>query len=114
MHPIVIPGRPLLLRIADEVHLVLETQPTKFAILFAVAFLSCTVAVDLRSRMWIDELYTLQMAQQASLGDIVRATLEGADGAPPLYAIIVHVILPVVRNEALAVRLPSTLGFCRM
>ena len=74
-----------LLRIADAVHLVLEKQPTKFAVLFSIVFLSCTIAIDLRSRMWIDELYTLQMAGQASPGDIVRATLGGsADGAPPL------------------------------
>ena len=67
-----------LLRIADAVHLVLEKQPTKFAVLFSIVFLSCTIAIDLRSRMWIDELYTLQMAGQASPGDIVRATLGGA------------------------------------
>jgi len=103
-----------LLRIADGVHLALEKQPAKFAVLFAIVFLSCAIAIDLRSRMWIDELYTLQMARLASSGDIVRATLEGADGAPPLYAILVHAILPVVRSEALAVRLPSTLGYCGM
>ena len=103
-----------LQRIADGVHLALEKQPAKFAVLFAIVFLSCTIAIDLRSRMWIDELYTLQMARLTSSGDIVRATLEGADGAPPLYAILVHAILPVVRSEALAVRLPSTLGYCGM
>jgi len=55
-----------LLRIADGVHLALEKQPAKFAVLFAIVFLSCTIAIDLRSRMWIDELYTLQMARQAT------------------------------------------------
>jgi hypothetical protein len=63
--------------------------------------------------MWIDELYTLHTARQASIGEIVKATMEGGD-APPLYPIPVHAILPWVRHEALAVRLPSTLGFCGM
>jgi hypothetical protein len=69
---------------------------------------------DLRTPMWLDELYTLEMAHQAGPGSIVKATLQGADGAPPLYAIIVQSILPVVRNEALAVRLPATAGYWGM
>src|SRR6185369_10568255 len=39
---------------------------------------------------------------------------DGMDGAPPLYPIFVSALLPVIRNEALAVRLPSTLGYGAM
>ena len=64
--------------------------------------------------MWADELLTLQIAQQASPGEIVKATLEGCDGSPPIYAMTVNAILPLLRREALAVRLFATLGCCSM
>ena len=70
--------------------------------------------MDLKTRMWVDEIYTLYMSQQSSPGEIVKATMEGCDAAPPLYSIIVHAIPPWVRPEALAVRLPATLGYCGM
>lgn len=54
------------------------------------------------------------MAHLRTLHDIVDATLAGSDGAPPLYAAIVHLILPVIKNEALATRLPATVGFSVM
>ena len=76
--------------------------------------LACAAVRCVRDKMWIDELYTLHMSQQASPGEIVKATLEGCDGAAPLYAMIVHAILPWAPQEALAVRLPSALGFCGM
>ena len=36
------------------------------------------------------------------------------DASPPLYPIIAHWLLPIVQNDALAVRLPATLGYCAM
>jgi hypothetical protein len=84
------------------------------ASLFLLLFLACSIERDLRARMWFDELCTLYVAMLASPGAIVRATQDGCDGAPPLYAIVVHYMLPVIRNDALAVRLPATLGFCGM
>jgi hypothetical protein len=84
------------------------------SVALVLVMMACGVGLDLRKKMWIDELYTLHMAQQASFGEIVKATLEGCDGAPPLYAMIVHVVLPWTHSDGLAVRLPSTLGFCGM
>jgi hypothetical protein len=103
-----------LSRSADAVESALHAHFWRLAVLFGVVLLACSITEDLRKKMWIDELYTLYMARQASLTEIVKATQEGCDGVPPLYAMIVHAILPWVRNEALAVRLPSTLGFCAM
>ena len=81
---------------------------------FTAVFLACSISIDLRMKMWIDELYTLIMAQQAGAIQIVKATWEGCDGMPPLYAILVHAILPLMPSQELAVRLPATLGFCAM
>ena len=85
-----------------------------WAVLFVVLFLACSLAKDVRTPMWTDELLTLYVSQQAGAAEIVKATLEGSDGAPPLYAMMVRAILPVVGHQAAAVRLPATLGYCGM
>src|SRR5438270_6839778 len=60
-----------------------------------------------REKMWLDEFYTLYMAHQPTASEIARATMDGADAAPPLYSILVHSLLPSFHNEAFAVRLPD-------
>ena len=78
-----------------------------WAIALTVLLLACSIVVDLRQKMWVDELYTLTMAQQPSAAEIIRATWEGCDGMPPLYAIVVHFILPWIRSEELRDSLAS-------
>ena len=85
-----------------------------WAVLFVALFLACSIARDVRTPMWTDELLTLYMSQQAGAAEIVKATVEGSDGAPPLYAMIVSAILPLVGHQAAAVRLPASLGYCGM
>jgi Dolichyl-phosphate-mannose-protein mannosyltransferase len=114
MTSLAIPNRSVFLRVSDKINAALERHFWFWAVLFVVLFLASAIVKDIRTPMWIDELLTLHMSQQADAAEIVKATLDGADGAPPLYAMIVSAILPVVRNEALAVRLPSTLGYCGM
>ncbi len=106
--------RPAIVRAADAIETVWAAHFWLFAALFTLLFLGVSIVKDLRIKMWYDELDTIHMARQAGPEEIVKATLQGCDAAPPLYAIVVHEILPVVRNESLAVRLPSTLGYCGM
>jgi hypothetical protein len=108
------PNRSVFLRVSDEINATLERYFWLWSVLFAVLFLAGAVVKDVRTPMWTDELLTLYISQQAGPVEMVKATLEGNDGMPPLYAMIVRAILPVVRSEALAVRLPSTLGYCGM
>ncbi len=98
----------------EEADVQLEKHFKLLAILFAALFFFSAVVKDIRSPMWTDELFTLYMSEQSSAAQIIRATLDGADGAPPLYAMIVHVIHPVIKNDALAVRMPSSLGYGAM
>jgi hypothetical protein len=99
-------------RIPDRIGVVIDRHFALCTALLVLIFLAYSIAFDLQKKMWVDELYTLRMAQQPSLTEIVRATLDGSDGAPPLYAMMVHAILPSIPSDALAVRLPSSLGFC--
>jgi hypothetical protein len=101
-------------RAADNVHAGLERHFRRWGALLLVFLFACAIARDLRKPMWVDELYTTYMARQASAVEIVKATLEGCDGAPPLYAIVVHLVRRGISSEALAARLVSTLGYCGM
>jgi Dolichyl-phosphate-mannose-protein mannosyltransferase len=101
-------------RLADKISVAAERNFWRFSTVLVLLLLACGILKDVRKKMWIDELYTLHMAQLGNAGEIVKATLEGCDGAPPFYAMIVHVILPWTQQDAVAVRLPSTLGFCGM
>ena len=79
------------------------------AILFAVLLMA-----DFQLKLWNDELIGLFVARSPSLSQIAAMTMAGADATPPLYSVMVHTLLPYSPSEALAVRLPSTIGFCAM
>jgi len=106
--------RSVFFRIPEEINLTLERHFWFVALVLVFLLLAAGIVQDVRKKMWIDELYTFYMSHQANPTEIVRATLEGCDGAPPLYAIMVHAILPWVPREELTVRLPATLGYCGM
>ena len=106
--------RSALLKFADAADAVVARHFVSIGALLVLFVLACGIVRDTREKMWLDEFYTLFMARQAGASEIAHATVEGADGAPPLYSLIVHSILPRFNNDALAVRLPSTLGFAAM
>jgi hypothetical protein len=83
------------------------------AAIFLTLFLCWSLVQDVRLKMWYDELYTLQVAQQGP-AEIIRGDMAGMDTSPPLYPILVSLALRVIPNDALAVRLISTLGFVGM
>src|SRR5579885_1865632 len=112
MPPIRIP--PALLRAAENLSESLERHFWRYAVVFLAIFFVCCLTRDIHAKMWADEFFTLYTARQAGPAEIVKATLEGCDGMPPLYPITVHAALWVVRRDALAVRLPSALGYCGM
>ena len=99
---------------SERITSALDKNFWKYAFAFLLLFLVCAVVEDLRLKMWNDEIVTLYVAQQGSPAEIVQATKEGMDTTPPLYPIIVSVILPIIKPDALAVRLPSTVGFTAM
>ena len=108
-----LPAQPFPVRLMSRMSDSLERDFWRWTALFVVLLLACSIAIDLREKMWNDELFTLQMAQQGGPAEIVKAAAEGWDTAP-LYAIIVRSLLPIVKDDALAIRLPATLGYCGM
>ena len=72
------------------------------------------LTTDFQLKLWNDELISLNVARSPDLRQIAKMTLAGADATPPLYSVIVHYLLPYSPSEAVAARLPSTIGFCAM
>lgn len=97
-------------KLTDKINASLEMYFWRWAALFTIFFLACSIERALRTKLWSDELFTLYMAKLASAGDIIAVN----DASPPLYPIIAHWLLPIIGNDALAVRLPTILGFCAM
>ena len=108
-----IPNRSVFLRVSDEINAALNRHIRLVVVLFVLLFLACTIVQDIRKPMWVDEFYTLYTSRQATPAEIYKATIDGCDSML-LYDMTVHAILPVVRIDELAVRLPATLGFCCM
>lgn len=109
-----VPSRRVVVRVADAINVFLEERFWLCASLVVLWFLVNGILGDVLKKLWTDELYTLFMSQQSGPGEIVKATIQGADGAPPLYAMLVRAIRLLVGQDGLAVRLPSTLGYCGM
>jgi hypothetical protein len=68
---------------------------------------------DMRLHLWLDEIFTLYMTRLGSVSKIIDATRDGIDLTPPLYNLLCHMLLRIV-PESVAIRLPTTLGFCAM
>jgi len=99
---------------AEYVNSAVELRFWRYAAVLLLVVFACSMVQDLRLKMWNDELFTLYVARQGSPIAIVTAIKDGMDGTPPLYPVIVSAALPIARDDALAVRLPSTLGFVAM
>lgn len=80
----------------------------------AIGIVLSSIAVDIRKPLWADEIYTVLTARQPTVSDILEYIREGCEGIPPLYLAVVHFLIPLLKNEALAARLPATLGFGAM
>ena len=99
-----------LVKLADRINASLDKHYWRWVFVFALVFFAVSIVRDLRTTMWFDELFTLYLAKLGSAQEIIAFN----DASPPLYPIIVHWLLPVIGNDALALRLPATLGYCAM
>src|SRR5437879_3559838 len=68
-------------------------------ILFGLVFMAGLIGIDMRRRMWADELITFYVARHTSLQEIINASLDRCDLTPPLYSLLVHFILPWAPTE---------------
>lgn len=81
---------------------------------FSIVYLPITFALAARRHLWNDELFTYYIARLASLTEIWKALLTGADQNPPLYYFLTHLGMQTCSNTLLGIRLPEILGFWLM
>jgi len=101
-------------RAFERIDSVLDAAFWPATLAVSAALFAFFLAADFRLGLWNDELITLSVARLPGASEIAGATMQGADMTPPLYALIVHAILPFSPSEAAAIRLPSTIGLCVM
>jgi mannosyltransferase len=77
----------------------------------ALAVLVVAVLAARWQPLWYDELFTLYVASETSLGATLRALLAGADTNPPVDYVLRHASLALLGDSAVAFRLPSALAF---
>jgi len=77
----------------------------------ALAVLVVAVLAARWQPLWYDELFTLYVASERSLGATLGALLAGADTNPPIDYALRHVSLAVLGDSAMAFRWPSALAF---
>ena len=97
-----------------DVDTILERRFWPIVITLTAILAAVLLATDFQLKLWNDELISLNIARSPGFRQIATMTLAGADATPPLYTVLVHCLLPYSPSEALAVRLPSTIGFCAM
>ncbi len=91
-----------------------EAHAGKFVAIFLLVLFAAAITEDLRVPLWTDELLTLYVTSQPTIPDVLGAIREGVDSQPPLYDLLVRSLRPIIPNDALRVRLPSTVGFILM
>ena len=89
-------------------------KDTRLTWVIILCLSALSLASDIKLRLWTDEIFTLLTSRQTSVPELIQAVKAGTEGPPPLYDCIVHFLLPVIRNDALAARLPSTIGIYAM
>jgi hypothetical protein len=77
----------------------------------ALAVLVIAVLAARWQPLWYDELFTLYVASETSLGATLGALLAGADTNPPVDYVLRHASLVLLGESAVAFRWPSALVF---
>lgn len=103
-----------LRRISDWLEQKSTAHPWQPLAIFIALVIVVSLVRAARAKMWIDELYTYYSSHQANLADIIKAIQDGSDGAPPAYALLVHILQPVLGKGVMDLRIPALAGFCLM
>ena len=81
------------------------------AMFIAYAIVRCLVGAATRP-FWYDEVCTIIIARQPSLSGIWNALSHAADSQGPGFCLIERMSAVLLRNQEVALRLPSILAFC--
>ncbi len=83
-------------------------------VLLSLLFLAITILLDLKRPLSNDELFTLYISRQPTLGDVWKALLTGAEQLPLFFYVVIRLFTGLFGSNAIGIRLPITLGFLLM
>ena len=93
-----------------------DAKTEKFAVASLVILIAYAVLRDLVGAatrpFWYDEVCTVIVTRQRSLSGIWKALAHAADAQAPGFYLIERISAAFIRNQEVAFRLPSILGFC--
>ena len=94
----------------------MEVNTEKLAtigLVLLIAYIALSGVVRAASKpLWFDELITVGLAQQPTLGNLRSALEHAADSHPPPFYVLERFAGRLPLNEHIAYRLPSILAFC--
>jgi hypothetical protein len=106
--------RSLVSACSGRIETALDRYYWPYAWMIALTIFLASLVKAARLKLWLDELYTLRVAELGGPREIWQGILEGCDGSPPFYTIAAHFFLPWMSNDALAIRVPAVIAFCGM
>lgn len=101
-------------RFAERFDRLLDRYRFVVLAILAATYFAMVGAAAIIKPFWHDEIYTILLANLPSASSIWRASLDGADLAPPLNTWLTHVVHSTAGGGQIMTRLPAILGFSTM
>jgi len=80
-------------------------------IVFSLLYLSATLTSAFTKELWFDEIVSVYVDRLPAMRDVWAALASSADAMPPLFHLFTRACRAVIANEAMAARLPATVGY---
>ncbi|MFL6446214.1 MAG: glycosyltransferase family 39 protein [Bryobacteraceae bacterium] len=103
-----------VLRRSESGLFLLERKWPYLLALLSLLFLAVTVVLDSKRPLWNDELFTFYISQQPTLHDVWKTLLTGAEQLPLFFFVVTRMFTALFGANAIALRLPETIGFLVM
>ena len=98
-------------RFTEKVARVLERHPLCLLAAFTLVYFATACSLAERKLLWHDEIFTVRIARQPTLGEMWGALGSGMDANPPLNYLATRAACAVLGDNPVAYRLPAVAGF---
>lgn len=95
----------------NRVECFLKNHSTALLSFFILTYLATTTYKAGRKLFWFDELYTVYISGLSTFQDRIETIRNQVDLNPPLFGELIVLSRTLISNDAIAVRMPSILGF---
>jgi hypothetical protein len=89
----------------------LNRRAALYLILFSAGYFLLAIAEARARPLWHDELFTAYLVRLPTAGALLDGLASGIDLMPPLYHLILRVLVPILGDSPVVLRMPSIVGF---